>query len=103
MVLVEPGPTDTGFFAARRRGARAGQGAYAAITRRLEALHAEMAGRREPVEVVVAGVARALDGAAPPLRIVTGRGVRAQALGKRLLPWRVYEAAARWKLGLSGG
>ncbi|MCB9744747.1 MAG: SDR family oxidoreductase [Alphaproteobacteria bacterium] len=100
VVLVEPGPTDTGFFAARGRGARVGQGPYAAITRRLEDLHAQMSAQREPAHVVVQGVARALDGRAPPLRIATGEGVAVQILAKRLLPWPVYEAVARLKLRL---
>lgn len=100
VVLVEPGPTDTGFFTARGRGARVGSGPYAAITRRLEALHQELGSKKEPVESAVDGVLAALEHPSPPLRIVTGRSAATQLMALRLLPWRAYEAIARRKLAL---
>lgn len=100
VALVEPGPTDTGFFTARGRGSRVGTGPYAAITRRLETLHAELGASKEPVQSAVDGVLAALSRPHPPLRIVTGRSASMQLMALRLLPWRVYEAIAKRKLAL---
>ncbi|MCK6502548.1 SDR family NAD(P)-dependent oxidoreductase [Myxococcota bacterium] len=100
VVLVQPGATATGFAAARQQGARVGQGPYREISARLSTLLAENVASQEPVEVVVRAVERALTDRAPPFRIPTGRGTRAQILAHRLLPWRLYEGLVRRKLAL---
>lgn len=100
VVLVQPGATDTGFAAARERGAGVGGGPYREISARLATLLAESGAGQEPVEVVVRAVQRALDDPSPPFRIPTGRGTRAQILARRLLPWSLYQALVRRKLAL---
>lgn len=100
VVMIEPGATATGFVAARGVGARTGTGTYAAISGRLRQLLDENSADPEPVSVVVDGLLVALEGRRPPFRIPTGRGVRAQILARRLLPWRAYERLVRTKLAL---
>ncbi|MFH1466712.1 MAG: SDR family NAD(P)-dependent oxidoreductase [Pseudomonadota bacterium] len=98
VVLVQPGLTATGFATARRRAARAGQGPYAALTRRLEALHAAGGRGGAPVETAVASILAALDQPAPPLRLIPTAQARAELLAARLLPWPLWEALVRRKL-----
>lgn len=100
LVLIEPGPTETGFQASRGRGERSGQGVYGPISDRLAQVMAEGERRREPPERVVAAIRRALSEVSPPFRIPTGSGTRAQILAHRLLPWPVWEALVRRKLAL---
>lgn len=100
VVLVEPGSTDTAFFANRLTGRGVGGSAWAPINARIGELQRALEARRDPVEVAVRGVVRALEHPSPPLHIPTGRGARAQLLAHDLLPWPVYEALARLKLRL---
>ncbi len=100
VVIVEPGPTESGFAAARQPGRRVGTGPYAAITRRIHALQGESAGAAAPVETAVRAIAHALEAPNPPLRILPTTRARAEVTAARLLPWRVYEAIVRAKLRL---
>jgi NAD(P)-dependent dehydrogenase (short-subunit alcohol dehydrogenase family) len=100
VVLIQPGPTGTGFPTAKGTGKAAGTGPYAAITARLEALQAEAFERPEPVGTVVDAVRHALTDPDPRFRIATGRDTRAQILAHRFLPWRAWEALVRRKLDL---
>ncbi len=100
VVLVQPGPTETGFPTAKGTGKQVGRGPYARITSRIEELQAEAFEHPEPVDTVVAAVRRALEDPNPPFRIATGRGTRAQILAHRILPWRAWEALVRRKLAL---
>lgn len=100
VVLVEPGATDTGFVAARRQGPRVGTGAYAAVSARIAQLLLQSAASPDSPDVVVDAVVASLERAHPPLRAVTGRSARSQALARRVLPWRVYEWAVSRKLKL---
>ena len=100
VVLIEPGPTASGFATATWQGARVGTGPYAAITARLAALRAQVFDKTVPAETVAAAVAAALTHRSPPLRVPTGRSTRVEILAVRLLPQRVYEALARRKLAL---
>lgn len=102
VVLVEPGPTESGFSDARVHGARVGKGPYAAMSHRLLELQAELSSRKEPVSTAVNGMLRALEEPDPPLRIPTGRTTTTQLLALSVLPWRVYEHIARRKLALPG-
>jgi len=99
VVLVEPGLTATGFAAARTRAARAGQGPYAALTRRLDALHATGSQGAAPAATAVASILAALELPAPPLRLVPTAQARAELWAVRLLPWPLWEALVRFKLG----
>jgi NAD(P)-dependent dehydrogenase (short-subunit alcohol dehydrogenase family) len=103
VVIVEPGLTRTGFAASRLRGRRVGEGAYAAITRRLLALHSDSADQGVAVETAVRGILRGLEDPSPPLRIVPTASARAEVLAARLLPWALYERLARGKLRLPRG
>ncbi len=100
VVLVQPGPTATGFPTARGTGELAGSGPYAAITARIAELQAEVFENPEPVSVVVDAVHRALHDEDPPFRIPTGRGTYGQILAHRALPWRIWERLVRRKLRL---
>ena len=101
--IVEPGPTESGFFASRAEGAGVGRGPYAPMSARLRELQSELLGRRVPAEVVVQAVLRALEDSDPPLRLPTGRSTRLELLAARLLPWRIYEALVGAKLKLPRG
>ena len=103
VVIVEPGLTRSGFQQARKRGRRVGSGAYAAIIRRLEALHRENAEKVQPVDTAVASIVQALEQPTPPLRIVPTRGAQLELLAARLLPWPVWERLVDWKLRLPRG
>jgi NAD(P)-dependent dehydrogenase (short-subunit alcohol dehydrogenase family) len=100
VVIVEPGLTRSGFQQARLRGHRVGSGPYAAITRRLDALHKANADKVEPVSTAVASIVQALEQPSPPLRIVPTRGAQLELLAARLLPWPVWERLVAWKLKL---
>ncbi len=100
VVLVEPGLTRTGFQAARRSAAHAGQGPYAAITRRLRELHGAQSDKAAPVHTSVRAIVRALELPSPPIRVVPTASAKAELLAARLLPWPVWEALVRWKLRL---
>ena len=103
VVLVQPGPTATGFPAAKGTAKGAESGPYAAITARLLQLQAEAFDNPDPVTVVVDALRRALDDDDPLFRIPTGRSTRAQILASRVLPWRAWEALVRRKLDLPEG
>lgn len=100
VVLIEPGATRTDFFRARARGTRVGTGAYAALSARLLALQDAQSTKGVDPDVVARSIERALVDPAPPLRVPTGAGTRAQLLARRLLPWRVYEGLLRLALRL---
>ena len=100
VVLIEPGPTRTGFPTAKGTGSKTGTGPYAAITARLRALQAETLEHPEPVSTVVDAVRVALEAPNPRFRVTTGRDTRAQILAHRFLPWRAWEALVRRKLDL---
>jgi len=97
LVLVEPGPTESGFSAARRRAARAGSGPYAPLTAALERLHGRMRAREIPVDSAVAAIVEALEASRPPLRIVPGTGARFELAAARAVPWSLWEALVRWQ------
>ncbi len=100
VVLVEPGPTATGFAEARVRGAGAGRGPYAPVTRRLEEVLARSERRSASPEPLIRAIVRALEAPDPPLRLPVGASARLQILAARLLPWRVYEALVQAALRL---
>lgn len=102
VTLVQPGNIATNATANRVRAA-AGEdsAAYAAaVTRAVTTMERdEISG--PPAEIVAVAVQRVLESARPPLRLSVGRpGERAALLAKRLLPFRVFRAAARSSLGV---
>ncbi len=100
VVLIEPGPTASGFAANAGQGEGVGAGPYASITARLRALRAETFSSNAPVETVTDAIITALNQQDPPLRWPTGRGTAAQILAARLLPWRIYRAVVTRKIKL---
>lgn len=100
VVLIEPGPTESGFAAGAGVGERAGTGPYAAITARLREIRGAAMGRPEPASTVSRAIREALERRSPPLRWPTGRGTAAQILAARLLPWPIYREIVQRKLKL---
>jgi NAD(P)-dependent dehydrogenase (short-subunit alcohol dehydrogenase family) len=102
VTLVQPGNIATDFTANRRRAeARPGDAAYAdAMTRAVSVMEHDEAGGA-PAEQVAVTVQRVLESRRAPRRVSVGKaGERVGLLAKRLLPFRVFEAAAKPSLGV---
>lgn len=100
--IVEPGNAKTGFTASRRvSGPPPGQGPYGAAAAKAIAVM-ERDEQNGPSPVVVAKViTRVLRARKPPRRASAGKaGERIGLVGKRILPFRVFQAAARSALGV---
>ena len=79
----------------------AGEDPYAAA--RGKAVHKMEADEQAgvPADAVARVVAKVLDARRPPRRVSVGRvGERVGITGKRLLPYRLFEAGAKGSLGL---
>ena len=98
IVLIEPGPTVSGFVQSRTRGTRSGTGPYADLTLRLERLQETVFEKADPVETVLEAIDFALEAPDPPLRIPTGRQTRLQILAHTVLPWKLWRALVRNRL-----
>lgn len=98
VVLIEPGPTVSGFAQARERGVRSGSGTYSELTRQIETLHQDVFGKADPVEIVTRAIRVALEVKDPPLRLPTGRQTRLQVLAHNTLPWKVWRGLIRRRL-----
>lgn len=102
VTLVEPGNVRTDFTSSRRNvPVSGGEDAYASA--RAKAIHRmeadELAG--VPADRVARVVAKVLDADRPPRRASVGKlGERVGIIGKRLLPYRLFEKAAKDSLGL---
>lgn len=101
VVLIQPGPTESGFFGAVMEAAPSA--AYRAIGERLAQVRVDATRQKEPVETVSAAVERALTEADPPFRIATGRSTKIQLTINRLLPWVAWERLVSLKLRLPKG
>ena len=102
ITLVQPGNIATDFTANRRRaGARPGDEAYAAaMTRAVSIMERDEAGGAPSGQVAVT-VQRVLESSRAPRRVSVGKAEeRIGLMAKRLLPFRVFEAAARGSLGV---
>jgi NAD(P)-dependent dehydrogenase (short-subunit alcohol dehydrogenase family) len=102
VTLVQPGNIATDFTANRRRAeVRPGDAAYAeAVTRAVSVMEHDEA-RGAPAERVAMTVERVLKAGRAPRRVSVGKAEeRAGLLAKRLLPFRVFEAAAKGSLGV---
>jgi NAD(P)-dependent dehydrogenase (short-subunit alcohol dehydrogenase family) len=102
VTLVEPGNVATDFTSARRDVAVPdGPDPYGAV--RTRAVHKmeldEAAG--VPADDVAIVVDRVLGASRPPRRVSVGKlGERVGILGKRVLPYRLFESAAKGSLGI---
>lgn len=98
VTLVEPGNVSTGI---RRELAQAASDpAYQAAAARAVGLMARNVAAGVPAAHVAAVVGRVLESRRPPRRVSAGKaGERAGLMARRLLPFRLFEAAAKRSLG----
>jgi NAD(P)-dependent dehydrogenase (short-subunit alcohol dehydrogenase family) len=103
VTLVQPGNIKTDFTASRKMAqASVDDQVYGpALTKAVQLMeHDEMNGA--PSQTVAAVVSRVLTARRPPRRVSVGKaGERAGLVAKRVLPFRVFEAAAKGSLGVS--
>jgi len=102
ITLVQPGNFATDFTASRKM-AQGGEGdaAYAAaMTKAVSVMERDEAIGAPPSQVA-ATVQRVLSARRPPRRVSVGKaGERVGIIAKRVLPYRVFEAAAKGSLGV---
>jgi NAD(P)-dependent dehydrogenase (short-subunit alcohol dehydrogenase family) len=102
VTLVEPGNVRTDFTASRQLAA-AGQADpvyQAAVSKAVGQMERDEAAG-VPAGDVAAAVRRVLNSPRPPRRVSVGKtGERAGLVARRLLPFRVFEAAAKGSLGV---
>jgi len=102
VTLVQPGNIATDFTASRvlAKGGEADSAYVAAMTKAVSAMERDEA-NGAPADQVAATVEHVLSGRRPPRRVSVGKaGERVGLLAKRLLPYRVFEAAAKGSLGV---
>jgi NAD(P)-dependent dehydrogenase (short-subunit alcohol dehydrogenase family) len=102
VTLVEPGNVKTDFTQSRRDVAvPAGDDSYAASVAKAIGIMARDEANGVPAEDVAVAVERALLSKRPPRRISVGKlDERIGIMGKRLLPYRLFEKAAKGSLGV---
>ncbi|HEX4219703.1 MAG TPA: SDR family oxidoreductase [Acidimicrobiales bacterium] len=102
VTLVEPGNVCTDFTASRKNVTLpAADDAYAAaVTRAIGVMERDEANGVAP-EVAAATIQRVLEAARPPRRVSVGKsGERIGIMAKRLMPYRLFERAAKGSLGV---
>ncbi|HEX4656737.1 MAG TPA: SDR family NAD(P)-dependent oxidoreductase, partial [Streptosporangiaceae bacterium] len=101
VTLVEPGNIKTDFTASRRTSATAADPLYrSAFTKALGVMEHDEANGAPAAEVATV-VRRVLETPHPPRRVSAGKPAeRMGLLAKRLLPFRLFQAAARGPLGV---
>jgi NAD(P)-dependent dehydrogenase (short-subunit alcohol dehydrogenase family) len=101
VTLVQPGNFATDFTASRRLAAASAHSDYAAATAKAIEVMARDEQNGAPPADVAAVVQRVLEARRPPRRVSVGKaGERAGLVAKRLLPFRLFEAAAKGSLGV---
>ena len=102
VTLVQPGNVRTDFTASRKMAAAAaGDALYGASLARAVGLMERDEANGVPPDDVAVAVRRVLEARRPPRRTLVGKPVeRAGVLAKRVLPFRVFEAAAKGSLGV---
>ncbi len=102
LTLVEPGNVRTGFTESRREvSAGEGRSAYAAAVAKAVGKMAEDEAGGVAPEKVADVVARVLGAKRPPRRASVGRlDERVGIAGRRFLPYRLFEQAAKGSLGV---
>ena len=101
VTLVEPGNVKTDFTVSRRKAGTAADSIYgSAFSKALGVMeHDEANGA--PAAEVAAVVRRVLEAPHPPRRVSAGKPTeRMSLLAKRLLPFRLFQAAAKSALGV---
>jgi len=102
VTLVEPGNVRTDFTRSRRDvAAPPGDDPYRQATARAVGKMIEDEANGVPPDDVAAVVQRALEARRPPRRMSVGKlDERIGIMGKRLLPYRLFEKAAKGSLGV---
>jgi len=103
VTLVQPGNIATDFTASRRLSSGGeGESAYAAAMTRAVTVMERDEINGAPASQVAAVVQRVLESPRPPRRASVGKaGERAGLMAKRVLPFRIFQAAAKGSLGVS--
>jgi NAD(P)-dependent dehydrogenase (short-subunit alcohol dehydrogenase family) len=102
VTLVQPGNIATDFTASRMlaEGSESDSAYAAAMTKAVSMMERDEANGAPPGQVA-ATVQRVLTANRPPRRVSVGKaGERAGLIAKRVLPYRVFEAAAKGSLGV---
>ena len=102
VTLVQPGNFATDFTASRKIAAAATpESPYAAAMAKAVAVMERDERNGAPPADVATAVQRVLEARRPPRRVSVGKaGERAGVFAKRLLPFRLFEAAAKGSLGV---
>jgi NAD(P)-dependent dehydrogenase (short-subunit alcohol dehydrogenase family) len=101
VTLVEPGNVKTDFTASRRTAAAAAGPPYGPAFAKAVGVMERDEINGVPAADVAAVVRRVLEAAHPPRRVSAGKpSERAGLVAKRLLPFRLFQAAARGALGV---
>jgi NAD(P)-dependent dehydrogenase (short-subunit alcohol dehydrogenase family) len=102
VTLVQPGNFATDFTASRQlAAAAAGDEVYGAALRRAVGVMERDEANGAPPADVAAAVQKVLESRRPPRRVSVGKaGERLGLVAKRILPFRVFEAAAKGSLGV---
>ncbi|MGE5287413.1 MAG: SDR family oxidoreductase [Micromonosporaceae bacterium] len=103
VTLVQPANVRTDFTANRRIAAASRNDAvYGAAQAKAVAVMERDEANGVPPEKVAVAVRRVLDAKRPPRRVSVGKaGERVGLLAKRILPFRLFQAAAKGSLGVS--
>jgi NAD(P)-dependent dehydrogenase (short-subunit alcohol dehydrogenase family) len=101
VTLVEPGNFQTGFTSARKKVATSGDDPYrAACERAVAVMERNELNGADPVNVARV-VEKVLKSKNPPRRVSVGRfDERIGIMARRLLPYRIFERAAKSSLGV---
>lgn len=102
VTLLQPGNITTDFTANRRTSSQADSGGVyaAAMTKAVAVMERDERNGAPPAQVAAA-VQRLLESGRPPRRVSVGKaGERVSPMAKRLLPFRLFEAAAKPSLGV---
>jgi NAD(P)-dependent dehydrogenase (short-subunit alcohol dehydrogenase family) len=101
VTMVQPGNVRTDFTASRRMaGATAGDTYADAVAHAVGVMERDEA-NGVPPDDVAAAVQKVLEARRPPRRVSVGKaGERVGIMAKRLLPFRMFEAAAKGALGV---
>jgi len=101
VTLVEPGNVKTDFTASRRTAAAAAGPPYGPAFAKAVGVMERDEINGVPAADIAAVVRRVLEAAHPPRRVSAGKpSERAGLVAKRLLPFRLFQAAARGALGV---
>jgi len=101
VTLVEPGNFETGFTSARRKVATSGDDPYrAACEKAITVMERDERNGADPADVARV-VEKILKSKNPPRRVSVGKfDERMGIMAKRLLPYRIFERAAKSSLGV---